>query len=146
MNLIVQILLGCILEVFHRWWRVSLIYLSGVLAGSLGNFVFDPTHKLAGASGGVYSLITAHVATIILVNRQRTFYTYGPTLQSPRPVELERDASSPIQPHCLLGVHSGRSAARFLFVRPARRPHRPFVRRLGRTAGRRADPEEYILE
>ncbi|GJQ85976.1 rho-4 [Trypoxylus dichotomus] len=66
MNLLIQILLGIVLEVFHRWWRVLLVYLAGVLAGSLGTFVFDPVHQLAGASGGVYSLITAHVATIIL--------------------------------------------------------------------------------
>lgn len=68
MNLLVQILLGIILEVFHSWWRVMMIYFAGVLAGSLGTFVFDSVHQLAGASGGVYSLITAHVATIILVS------------------------------------------------------------------------------
>ncbi|KRT83856.1 HLH domain-containing protein [Oryctes borbonicus] len=66
MNLLIQILLGIILEVYHRWWRVMLVYSAGVLAGSLGTFVSDSVHQLAGASGGVYSLITAHVATIIL--------------------------------------------------------------------------------
>jgi len=52
----------------HRGWRVVLIYLSGVFAGSLATSVSDPAVYLAGASGGVYALITAHVATIIIVS------------------------------------------------------------------------------
>lgn len=67
-NLIVQILLGIPLEMVHRGWRVILIYLSGVLAGSLATSVADPSVHLAGASGGVYALITAHVATLIIVS------------------------------------------------------------------------------
>lgn len=67
-NLIVQLLLGIPLEMVHRGWRVLLIYLSGVLAGSLATSITDPSVYLAGASGGVYALITAHVATIIIVS------------------------------------------------------------------------------
>jgi len=69
-NLIVQLLLGVPLEMVHRGWRVVLIYLSGVLAGSLATSVSDPAVYLAGASGGVYALITAHVATIIIVSTE----------------------------------------------------------------------------
>ncbi|KAL3271049.1 hypothetical protein HHI36_021549 [Cryptolaemus montrouzieri] len=65
-NLLVQILLGVPLEMVHKWWRVLLVYFAGVLAGSLGTSITDPTVKLAGASGGVYSLITAHIATIFM--------------------------------------------------------------------------------
>ena len=65
----VQIMLGVPLEMVHRWWRVLLIYLAGVVAGSLGTSVSDPTVYLAGASGGVYAIMTAHVATIIMVSR-----------------------------------------------------------------------------
>lgn len=60
-------MLGTPLEMVHRWWRVLWIYLAGVIAGSLGTSIFDPSVRLAGASGGVYSLITAHIATIIMV-------------------------------------------------------------------------------
>lgn len=67
-NLLVQILLGIPLEMVHKWWRVLVVYLAGVLAGSVATSVVDPTVKLAGASGGVYSLVTAHVASIILVS------------------------------------------------------------------------------
>lgn len=67
-NLIVQLLLGVPLEMVHRGWRVLLIYFSGVLAGSLATSVTDPSVYLAGASGGVYALITAHIATIIIVS------------------------------------------------------------------------------
>ena len=42
-----------------------LIYLTGVMAGSLTVAVADPSVFLAGASGGVYALITAHLANVI---------------------------------------------------------------------------------
>ena len=67
-NLVVQITLGIPLEMVHGWWRVLLVYLAGVLAGSLGTSVSDPTVFLAGASGGVYALMTAHLATICMVS------------------------------------------------------------------------------
>jgi len=46
--------------------RVLVVYTSGVLAGALGTSLSDPTTYLAGASGGVYALIAAHLATLIL--------------------------------------------------------------------------------
>ncbi|XP_006609467.1 rhomboid-related protein 2 isoform X1 [Apis laboriosa] len=72
-NLLVQIMLGIPLEMVHKWWRVLIIYVAGVLAGSLGTSVSDPTVYLAGASGGVYALITAHVATILMNWSQMEF-------------------------------------------------------------------------
>ncbi|KAG6443023.1 hypothetical protein O3G_MSEX002672 [Manduca sexta] len=65
-NLLVQLFLGVPLEMVHRWWRVTLVYLAGVAAGSLATSLADPKVYLAGASGGVYALIAAHVATIIM--------------------------------------------------------------------------------
>lgn len=65
-NVIIQICLGIPLELVHCWWRVTLVYLSGVLAGSIGQSYFKPCSNLVGASAGVYAVITAHVATIIL--------------------------------------------------------------------------------
>ncbi|XP_034195641.2 rhomboid-4 isoform X2 [Osmia lignaria lignaria] len=72
-NLLVQIMLGIPLEMVHKWWRVLIIYLAGVVAGSLGTSVSDPRVYLAGASGGVYALITAHVATILMNWSQMEF-------------------------------------------------------------------------
>lgn len=66
-NLLVQLLLGVPLEMVHRWWRVLIIYFAGVLAGSLGTSITDPYVRLAGASGGVYAILLAHIATIIMV-------------------------------------------------------------------------------
>lgn len=66
MNLLVQLFLGTALELVHCWWRVTLVYLSGVIAGSIATSISNPKIYLAGASGGVYALITAHVATIIM--------------------------------------------------------------------------------
>ncbi|XP_031828897.1 rhomboid-4 isoform X2 [Nomia melanderi] len=72
-NLLVQIMLGIPLEMVHKWWRVLTIYIAGVVAGSLGTSVSDPGVYLAGASGGVYALITAHVATIVMNWSQMEF-------------------------------------------------------------------------
>lgn len=44
------------------------MYLAGVAAGSLATSLTDPKVYLAGASGGVYALIAAHIATIIMVS------------------------------------------------------------------------------
>lgn len=65
-NVIIQIGLGIPLELVHNWWRVALVYLSGVLAGSVGQSFFKPHNGLVGASAGVYAVVAAHVATIIL--------------------------------------------------------------------------------
>ena len=40
------------------WWRLLLVYLAGVIAGSLGTSITDPSVYLAGASGGVYALLS----------------------------------------------------------------------------------------
>ena len=93
-NLLVQIFLGLPLELVHKYWRIgkyigfslyqltllshtllikyfnysiAIVYLLGVIAGSLGTSVTDPNVFLAGASGGVYALIAAHLATIVIV-------------------------------------------------------------------------------
>ncbi|XP_030748182.1 rhomboid-related protein 2-like isoform X2 [Sitophilus oryzae] len=65
-NLIIQIFLGIPLELAHRWWRVLILYFLGVIAGSLLTSVMDPFCFLAGASGGVYALLTAHISTVIM--------------------------------------------------------------------------------
>jgi rhomboid-related protein 1/2/3 len=65
-NVVFQILLGLPLELVHCWWRVTIVYLSGILAGSLAQSCFKPCTGVCGASGGVYALITAHLATVIM--------------------------------------------------------------------------------
>jgi rhomboid-related protein 1/2/3 len=66
-NLLVQLLLGIPLEMVHHWWRVLIVYIAGVVAGSLATSVTDPYTRLAGASGGVYAVLLAHIATIVMV-------------------------------------------------------------------------------
>ena len=36
-NLLIQLVLGIPFEMVHRWWRILLIYICGVAAGSLGS-------------------------------------------------------------------------------------------------------------
>ncbi|KAK7074094.1 Rhomboid-related protein 2 [Halocaridina rubra] len=72
-NIVVQLLLGLALELVHGWWRVGLIYLSGVLFGSLANSIAAPRTYLAGASGGVYSVEYAHIGNLLLNWSQMEF-------------------------------------------------------------------------
>jgi rhomboid-related protein 1/2/3 len=65
-NLVVQLLVGLPLEMVHGSGRVALIYMAGVVAGSLGTSVFDTDVYLVGASGGVYALLAAHLANVLL--------------------------------------------------------------------------------
>lgn len=65
-NLIFQLVIGLPLELFHRFWRVGIVYSFGVIAGSLATSVLDNSTYLVGASGGCYALIGAHFATIIM--------------------------------------------------------------------------------
>lgn len=64
-NLLVQMVLGTLLEMVHRW-RIILIYLAGVAWGALANSIFLPTYFLAGASGGVYAVEYAHLSNLVL--------------------------------------------------------------------------------
>ena len=65
-NLGIQTVLGIPLEMVHGSGRVAIIYMSGVLAGSLATSVLDPEVCLVGASGGVYSLLAGHLANLVL--------------------------------------------------------------------------------
>ncbi|XP_054733888.1 protein rhomboid-like [Anastrepha obliqua] len=65
-NVVIQLVYGLPLELVHGSARVAIIYLAGVFAGSLGTSVVDSEVYLVGASGGVYALLTAHLANILL--------------------------------------------------------------------------------
>jgi rhomboid-related protein 1/2/3 len=65
-NVLTQLVLGIPLEMVHKWYRIAAVYLLGVIAGSLAVSVCDPRVYLAGASGGVYALLAAHVANLIV--------------------------------------------------------------------------------
>uniref|UniRef100_A0A6A7G437 rhomboid protease n=1 Tax=Hirondellea gigas TaxID=1518452 RepID=A0A6A7G437_9CRUS len=65
-NCLMACIVGLPLETVHKWWRLTLLYMAGVLAGSLASSITDPTTYLVGASGGVYALVAAHLANVIL--------------------------------------------------------------------------------
>ncbi|GAU96656.1 hypothetical protein RvY_08074 [Ramazzottius varieornatus] len=69
-NLLVQVFVGLPLEMVHGSFRTAVIYFSGVIAGSLGTSVFDQDVYLVGASGGVYALLSAHLANVLLNRTQ----------------------------------------------------------------------------
>ncbi|XP_005988800.1 rhomboid-related protein 2 [Latimeria chalumnae] len=65
-NLVLQLILGIPLELVHKGHRVGLVYLAGVIGGSLGSSIFDPMLALVGASGGVYALIGGYFMNVIV--------------------------------------------------------------------------------
>lgn len=69
-NLILQLLLGIPLELVHKGFEVGMVYLGGVLAGSLASSIFDPYSALVGASGGVYALIGGYLMNAIVNFRE----------------------------------------------------------------------------
>ncbi|XP_042280070.1 rhomboid-related protein 2 [Thunnus albacares] len=69
-NLIMQLLLGIPLELVHKGFEVGMVYLAGVLAGSLASSIFDPLSALVGASGGVYALIGGYFMNAVVNFRE----------------------------------------------------------------------------
>ncbi|KAK6625181.1 hypothetical protein RUM43_005472 [Polyplax serrata] len=76
LNLIIQAFLGLPLEAEQGGCRCMTIYFSGGLAGSMGAAIFSPPTLMAGASGGIYSLLTSHVANIILNYETMSYVWY----------------------------------------------------------------------
>ncbi|XP_066144154.1 rhomboid-related protein 1-like isoform X1 [Euwallacea fornicatus] len=64
-NVLIQLLVGLPLEMVHSW-RVLIIYSAGIVGGSLFQSVVYPGDDLAGGSPGVYSIFTAHIATVVM--------------------------------------------------------------------------------
>ncbi|KHJ48989.1 peptidase, S54 family [Trichuris suis] len=65
-NLTIQTLTGVPLELMHGSKGTAAVYIAGVLAGSLATSIFSRDAYLVGASGGVYALMAAHVAHVLL--------------------------------------------------------------------------------
>lgn len=65
-NLIIQLAVGVPLELAHKFEPVFIIYMGGIVGGALGNSLADPHTYLAGASGGCYALIAAHLSNLII--------------------------------------------------------------------------------
>ncbi|KAJ7304488.1 hypothetical protein JRQ81_012054 [Phrynocephalus forsythii] len=75
-NLVLQLVLGIPLELVHKGHRVGLVYLAGVVGGSLASSICDPLMGLVGASGGVYALIGGYFMNV-LVNFQEMIPLFG---------------------------------------------------------------------
>lgn len=69
-NLLMQLLLGIPLELVHKGFEVGMVYMAGVLAGSLASSIFDPLSALVGASGGVYALMGGYFMNAVVNFRE----------------------------------------------------------------------------
>ncbi|XP_031206417.1 rhomboid-related protein 1 isoform X2 [Mastomys coucha] len=65
-NALLQLMIGVPLEMVHGVLRISLLYLAGVLAGSLTVSITDMRAPVVGGSGGVYALCSAHLANVVM--------------------------------------------------------------------------------
>ena len=65
------------MQIVHGPLRIGTIYLAGVLTGALLTSLTDPNEFLAGASGGVYALMLAHLPTLIMNWKEmKTFFEW----------------------------------------------------------------------
>lgn len=65
-NVIIQLIFGLFLEIVNGSLRVGLVYVCGILAGSLASSVSEPSANVVGASGAVYCLIGAWYAYVAI--------------------------------------------------------------------------------
>ncbi|KAG4073218.1 hypothetical protein HA402_013478 [Bradysia odoriphaga] len=65
-NMLLQIILGVLLEIVHHCKRIAVIYFASVLGGSLFVTILSPGTYVIGASAGIYGLLFSHLSTIIL--------------------------------------------------------------------------------
>ncbi|XP_071111628.1 rhomboid-related protein 2-like [Haliotis cracherodii] len=64
-NMLLQLFVGVSLEMIHKWWRVMIVYLCGIIAGSLLHSMIEHNMALVGASAGAFALVGAHLAVVI---------------------------------------------------------------------------------
>jgi len=72
-NIVFQLYLGILLEVTHHWLRVSALYATGILGGSLAITALNLEEYAVGSSAGVYALLMAHLSNIVMVTDSLTF-------------------------------------------------------------------------
>uniref|UniRef100_A0A8B7WH71 rhomboid protease n=1 Tax=Castor canadensis TaxID=51338 RepID=A0A8B7WH71_CASCN len=80
LNVVLQLLVGVPLEMVHGATRIGLVYMAGVVAGSLAVSVADMTAPVVGSSGGVYALISAHLANVVMVSGSCSLHVFSPLL------------------------------------------------------------------
>ncbi|KAL8625876.1 hypothetical protein ACOMHN_012468 [Nucella lapillus] len=62
---VLQVVIGFPLEIMFSWWRMAIVYILGVLMGSVAQSVCDRYVGLAGAAGGCYAIVFGHIISII---------------------------------------------------------------------------------
>lgn len=71
-NLVMNLCFGLPLEMIHGNLRIGVVYMAGVLAGSLGTSIFNNNLYLMGTSAGIYALLAAQLADILLNHNNMT--------------------------------------------------------------------------
>nr|XP_040568094.1 rhomboid-related protein 1-like [Lepeophtheirus salmonis] len=100
--MILLLLVGVPLEMYHSTWRTLFVYLIGSVSGSVLVSVIDKKRPLAGASGGVSSLAAAHVADIAL-NWTEDTIIFRHRLRTNRPARVIKSECVRIGRLCIIG-------------------------------------------
>lgn len=72
LNLFVQIIFGIALEHYFEAYRVAIVYIIGVIAGSVTGALVAPDKKVIGSSAGAY---TVALAFVVFFARVRFYIT-----------------------------------------------------------------------
>jgi len=65
-NMMMQLIVGSLLEIVHGTIRIMVIYVIGVIVGGITAVVITPNIHLVGASGGDFCLVTTVLAGVVL--------------------------------------------------------------------------------
>ncbi|XP_046362221.2 rhomboid-related protein 2-like [Haliotis rufescens] len=65
LTVILQILICFPLEIVFSFWRIAILYIIGVMSGSLLHSISDHKTSLVGGSGGTYCILAAHFGAMI---------------------------------------------------------------------------------
>ncbi|KAJ1459311.1 peptidase S54, rhomboid domain-containing protein, partial [Pelagophyceae sp. CCMP2097] len=65
-NVFMELFFGFLLESAHGSKRTAVVFLTGVLGGAVACATLDTHSSVAGASGGVFGLVAAQIAVVLL--------------------------------------------------------------------------------
>lgn len=68
MNITMQLVVAVPLEWYQDNIRPAIVFMAGIVFGTLGTFIFQTETKVIGASAGTYALLLSHCADCFMVS------------------------------------------------------------------------------
>lgn len=70
-NIVLQLIIAFTLETEVGHMNVLMVYVGGILSGSLAASISGDASLMVGASSGIYSLLTSHLSHICMVSIEK---------------------------------------------------------------------------